>query len=88
MPAPFVRLALVFLGFSFFATLVSGCHRSGVWQDDPANWRRAFGTGQPSDAVVVHSFYWRSPHWTFEFEYFFHIRANDRLRARLLEAND
>jgi hypothetical protein len=37
--------------------------------------------------VVVHSQYWRSPHFTREFQYFFHIRRNDALRKQLFAEN-
>lgn len=63
------------------------CHRSGTWNDAPANWDRAFQTTKPADVVVVHSRYWRSPHWTYEFEYFFHIRTNAALSRQLFEQN-
>ncbi len=52
-----------------------GCHRSGTWQDDPANWKRAFGTPPPKEIKVVHSIYWRTPHFTREDGWTFHIKA-------------
>ena len=67
--------------------LLVGCHHSGTWQDDEGNWGRAFGRIRPSDAVVVHSAYWRSPHFTLEFQYFFHVRANAALRQQLFGEN-
>ena len=68
--------------------LLGGCGRSGTWTDDPKNWQRAFRSQKPDDVVVVHSKYWRSPHWTYEYEYFFHVEANDALHRQLLEQND
>jgi hypothetical protein len=67
---------------------LSGCHRSGTWTDDPKNWKRAFRSHKPKDVVVVHSKYWRSPHFTLEFRYFFHIKANQALRKQLFECNE
>lgn len=67
--------------------LLVGCHRSGTWLDAPGNWARAFASTPPPDVVVVHSSYWRSPHFTMEFEYFFQVRANAALRRQLFSAN-
>jgi hypothetical protein len=57
--------------------VISSCSgRSGSWDDDPLNWGRAFGGQQkPSDITVAHSHYWRSPHFTYEAEYFFEFTA-------------
>ncbi len=77
---------------AFIATLLSvnGCSilSSGTWEDDPGNWGRAFRATQPDHVVVLHSRYWRSPHWTLEFEYFFEIESNDTLREQLLTQNN
>lgn len=54
--------------------LLSGCHRSGKWVDDSGNWKRAFDRPQPKELQIVHSVYWRTPHftredgWTFQFK--------------------
>jgi hypothetical protein len=52
------------LGWSL--VLVTGCGylKSGTWEDDPANWERAFRSAKPEDVAVVHSRCWRSPHWS------------------------
>ena len=73
--------------FIFLALLpfLSGCHESGTWQNDPKNWKRVFGDDQPKDIKVLHSWYWRSPHFTYEFEYFLAIAPNDTFRKRALE---
>jgi hypothetical protein len=73
-----------------FAALVSvGCGYfvSGTWEDDPGNWGRAFQSTKPPDVVVVHSKYWRSPHWSYEFEYYFEIAPNAGLKRQLFSAN-
>ena len=69
--------------------LSSGCGyvMSGKWDDDPKNWDRAFRSTKPPEVTVVHSRYWRSPHWTYEFEYFFEIAPNDALKKQLFTAN-
>lgn len=70
-------------------SLCSGCSllSSGTWEDDADNWKRAFQSIQPDDVVVLHSWYWRSPHWTYEFEYFFEIECNAALTEQLFTEN-
>ncbi len=65
--------------------LLVGCHRSGLWKDDPNIWKRVFKEEQPKDIKIVHSWYWRSPHFTYEFEYFFALAPNEDFRKQALE---
>jgi hypothetical protein len=37
---------------------------------------------------MKHSWYWRSPHFTFEHQYFFEIEYNDSLEKVFTNAND
>jgi hypothetical protein len=69
--------------------VLAGCgyFMSGRWKDDPKNWSRVFGTTKPPDVTVVHSLYWRSPHWTYEFEYYFEIAPNAALKHQLFTEN-
>jgi hypothetical protein len=51
----------------------------GKWDDDQKNWRRAFnGQIPPPDVKVLHSRYYRSPHFTYEAYYYFQITASDQ----------
>ncbi len=60
------------------ALAAGGCgRRSGIWSDDPGNWKRIFQGPKPAGVEMVHSWYWRSPHFTLEFEYFAVIAPND-----------
>lgn len=61
---------------------------AGTWEDDPGNWSRAFQSTKPPEVAVVHSKYWRSAHWTSEFEYFFEIAPNPQLKAQLFGENN
>jgi hypothetical protein len=70
-------IALVTVGL-----LTISCHRSGTWKDDSKNWERAFRERTPTNITVVHSWYWRSAHWTHEAAYFFQVRG--AVRAVLL----
>lgn len=67
--------------------LLAGCGSSGTWEDDAENWDRAFRSTKPADVVVVHSKYWRSPHFATEFQYFFHVQANEPLHQQLMTEN-
>jgi hypothetical protein len=64
-----------------------GCHESGTWKDDSKNWKRIFRTSKPTDVAIVHSQFYRSPHWTYEFEYFLQIEKNEGFQKTLFEFN-
>ena len=69
-------------------TVSCGYVLCGKWEDDPKNWGRAFHSVKPDDVVVIHSEYWRSPHWTYEAGYAFEIQANQKLRDQLFRENE
>lgn len=75
--------------FSVVAIMVvfSGCgyFNSGTWESDRKNWIRAFNESQPRDIEVVNSRYMKTPHWSYEFEYFFHIKGSEAAKKRLIE---
>jgi hypothetical protein len=70
-----------------FAVLLIGCHESGTWADDAKNWKRIFRVEKPKDITVLHSWFWRSPHFTYEYEYYLQVRKNADLENRLLTMN-
>ena len=70
-----MRPALKFLLAFVMIAAFSGCHRSGTWENDQANWKRAFGAPPPKEIEVLHSIYWRTPHFTREDGWTFHIKA-------------
>ncbi len=69
------------------ALLLAGCHESGTWKDDARNWKRVFRVAKPSDITVVHSWFWRSPHFTYEYEYYLQVQKHEDLQRRLLTMN-
>jgi hypothetical protein len=73
-------LSTIILGFS-------SCI-SGTWEDEDDNWKRAFNVELPKEIKMKHSWYWRSPHFTFEHQYFFEIEYNDSLEKVFTNAND
>jgi len=80
---PTIALLLLVVQFN------SGCGyvMAGTWEDDPGNWQRAFRSTAPPDVTVVHSKYWRSPHWSYECEYFFEIAPSAKLKEELFANN-
>lgn len=52
---------------------MQGC--GGTWVDDDQNFNRVFGFAKPQDVIVLHSFYWKSSHWSTEYRYFIALRA-------------
>src|SRR5213592_420869 len=77
------------IGFLVFL-LPAGCgyFSSGKWEDDPHNWKRAWGYSKPDDVVMPHSWYWRSPHWTREEAYFFQFLWHEELFNQLVANNN
>lgn len=66
----------------------NGLFSSGTWEDDPRNWDRAFHTSQPEDVVIIHSYYWRSSHFTEEYQYFFEIEPNQKILEQLISEHE
>lgn len=78
---------------AFFLSIILsliGCGyvSSGIWEDDPGNWERVFRSAPPDSLIVIHSKYWRSPHWSYEFGYYFQIAANHELMSQLFAQNE
>ncbi|MFL6197423.1 MAG: hypothetical protein ACJ75H_24770 [Thermoanaerobaculia bacterium] len=79
-------LGSVLFGFSLLGS-ACGYFSSGTWEDDPQNWKRAWGTAKPEEVVMPHSWFWRSAHWSREDAYFFQVRWNEDLFKQLIEGN-
>ena len=72
----------------FIGLLGCGYVKSGRWDDDSGNWDRAFGQPQhslPKGWRVVHSRYWRNPHFTYEGGYYFQVHVPPEGRRLLLQ---
>ena len=78
MRALIAILAVVFL---------TGCHESGTWKDDARNWKRIFQVAKPDDITITHSWFWRSPHFTYEYEYYLQVQKHADFQKRLLTMN-
>ena len=70
---------------AFFAMQADSIQHAGTWEDDPQNWYRAFRQQQPAEIKVVHSKYWRSSHFTYEFIYYFEVEATPEWRDAFLK---
>lgn len=87
-PKRMKRLVAMIL-MSALASFQAACgyFAAGEWEDDPGNWGRAWGYAKPDDVTMVHSWYWRSPHWTREEAYFFQFRWHQELFDELVARN-
>lgn len=69
------------------ATLITAfACSSGTWNDDSGNFKRVFGFTKPNDVQVIHSYYWKSPHWTTEYRYFVAMKAAQKFTSALTSA--
>ena len=84
----FTRRAL--LTTAVLGALVSACGyvSSGIWENDPDNWERAFGSKPFDHAKTVHSLYWRSPHFTYEAAYWFEFEPSADFEREIFAPNE
>lgn len=61
--------------FIFLLTLSCG---SGTFENDPETWQKVFGEEIPSEIEVLNSRFWKSAHWTYEFELFTKIKSDKK----------
>jgi|SRR5579871_83061 len=73
--------------FLIISLCFSSCS-SGTWEDDKDNWERAFKAKPSKEIKIIHSWYWRSPHFTYEGEYFFEIEYSERIAEEFHNASD
>ena len=64
---------------------LSAC--GGTWIDDPKNFKRVFDFEQPPDVRVIHSYYWKSPHWTVEYRYYLALQPSPKFVNGLTDAS-
>ncbi len=58
----------------------------GTWVDDDGNFSRVFGFSKPQDVHVLHSYYWKSAHWSVEYSYFIALKASPKFVTGLTSA--
>lgn len=76
------------MALSLLASVGCGYFKAGQWDEDPRNWNRAFGQPIPAGWVVLHSRYWRNPHFTYEGGYYFAVRVSAQQCGRLIKQPD
>jgi len=70
---------------AFFAVQADSIRHAGSWEDDPQNWYRAFHEQPPAEVKLVHSKYWRSSHFPYEFMYWFEVEATPEWKDGLMK---
>lgn len=51
---------------------------SGTFENDPESWNKIFGEDIPKEIEVLNSKFWKSTHWTFEFEFYCKLKADKK----------
>jgi hypothetical protein len=74
------RLLIAIAGLA----LLGGC--GGTWVEDAGNFKRIFGFDMPTDVQVLHSYYWKSSHWSTEYRYYIAMRSSSKFTAGLTSA--
>jgi hypothetical protein len=68
-----LRSRRVLLLVALTLLILTGC--GGTWVDDDQNFKRVFGFEKPQNVIVLHSYYWKSSHWSAEYRYFIALRV-------------
>jgi hypothetical protein len=68
-----LRTRNVLVLVSWMLLVLAGC--GGTWVDDDQNFKRVFGFDKPQNVIVLHSYYWKSSHWSTEYRYFIALRV-------------
>ncbi len=71
----------------YLTAFLAACAPAGEWVDDPRNFVRAWDTPCPDGVVMLHSWYWRSSHFTREEVLFFQFGANETFRDQFIRSN-
>ena len=79
---------LLFILIVCCVTAGCGFISAGTWEDDDENWERAYNVQLPDSIDLVHSWYWRSPHFTLEQELFFEIKFNEAIKENYTGYSD
>ena len=66
--------------------LLASLSCGGTWVDDKGTFNRVFGFSKPQDVDVLHSYYWKSPHWSTEYRYFIALKAPPKFTSGVTSA--
>lgn len=51
---------------------------SGTFENDPKSWNKVFGENIPEEIEIINSRFWKSMHWTYEFEFFCKLKSDQK----------
>jgi len=57
---------------------------SGTFENDPQTWNKVFGENIPKDVKVLNSRFWKSAHWSYEFELYIEYNATKEFNSKYL----
>jgi hypothetical protein len=84
-----MRINFCSLIFLLLMVLTScGYFSTGKWEDDNKNWARAYKQPLPDTIDLLHSWYWRSPHWSLEQAMYFEIKYNAGVKENFIKYPD
>lgn len=75
-----MKKLLIILAFILF---FASC--GGTYENDNSTWEKVFGEEKPNDVVLKNSFFWKSSHWTYEFEVFLEIEYNQKWLQKIVD---
>ena len=57
----------------------------GTWENDDSCWEKTFGEEKPEDIELINSYFWKSAHWTYEFEVYMEMKYNQKWLIKMLD---
>lgn len=70
----------------FFLTILFLLFNScgGTWENDNDTWEKTFGEEKPKEIELLNSYFWKSSHWTYEFEVFLEMKYNQKWLLKII----
>lgn len=62
---------------------LSSC--GGTRENDDSCWEKTFGEEKPEDIELINSYFWKSSHWTYEFEVYMEMKYNQQWVLKMLD---
>ncbi len=64
------------------------CSCGGTWENDDSSWEKTFGEEKPEDIELINSYFWKSSHWTYEYEVCMEIKYNQKWLLKMIDEYD
>ncbi len=58
--------------------IITSCG-SGTFENDSKTWSKVFNEDKPKNVEIINSRFWKSTHWTYEFEVFLEFKADKKI---------